>query len=117
MRLSFHKESWRPTLLGDEKIYLRSNIFSDTGRSGKCVWGDQPRMQQFEKMSYPVRIWGLGCLPSRISEAQRGLKVRRLQMFKCVGWVVVTSLALYGLAQFLDNHVVTERPSEKPKAG
>jgi len=38
-------------------------------------------------------------------------------MFKCVGWVVVTSLALYGLAQFLDNHVVTERPSEKPKAG
>ncbi len=34
-------------------------------------------------------------------------------MFKFVGWLVVTSFALYGLAQFVDKHVVTEKPKEE----
>jgi hypothetical protein len=29
-------------------------------------------------------------------------------MFKLVGWVVVTSFALYGLVRFVDDHVVAD---------
>jgi hypothetical protein len=33
-------------------------------------------------------------------------------MFKFVGWVVVTSFALYGLARFVKEHVVTDAHDE-----
>jgi hypothetical protein len=33
-------------------------------------------------------------------------------MFKFVGWVVVTSLALYGLAKFVKEHVVIDARDE-----
>ena len=29
-------------------------------------------------------------------------------MFRLVGWLVVTGFSLYGLAQFVDNHVVSD---------
>ena len=31
-------------------------------------------------------------------------------MFRFVGWVVVTGFALYGASQFVDRHVVAEKP-------
>jgi hypothetical protein len=31
-------------------------------------------------------------------------------MFNFVGWLVVTGLALYGLAKFISNHVVAGKP-------
>ena len=33
-------------------------------------------------------------------------------MFKFVGWVVVTSFALYGLAKFVKEHVVIDARSD-----
>jgi hypothetical protein len=30
-------------------------------------------------------------------------------MFRFVGWVVVTALALYGATQFVNNHVVVDK--------
>lgn len=33
-------------------------------------------------------------------------------MFKLVGWLVVSGFALYGLAHFVDNHVVLEKANE-----
>ncbi len=33
-------------------------------------------------------------------------------MFKFVGWLVVTSFALYGVAQFTQNHLVLQKSPE-----
>ena len=34
-------------------------------------------------------------------------------MFRIVGWLVVTGFALYGTSQFIDLHVVAEKPNAK----
>lgn len=34
-------------------------------------------------------------------------------MFRIVGWLVVTGFALYGTSQFIDQHVVAEKPGAK----
>lgn len=33
-------------------------------------------------------------------------------MFRFVGWLVVTGFSLYGLAQFLDRHVTSEKAED-----
>ncbi len=33
-------------------------------------------------------------------------------MFKFVGYLVVSGFALYGLARFVNNHMVSEKPDE-----
>jgi hypothetical protein len=35
------------------------------------------------------------------------------QMFKFVGWLIVTGFAAYGLVEFIEKHVVSEKPKEQ----
>lgn len=36
-------------------------------------------------------------------------------MFRFVGWLVVTGFALYGMARFVDEHVVAEKQAGEPQ--
>jgi hypothetical protein len=38
-------------------------------------------------------------------------------MFKFVGWMVVTSFALYGLTKFVEEHVVTDTHDDARATG
>ena len=38
-------------------------------------------------------------------------------MFRFIGWVVMTGFALYGVDQFIDQHVVDEKPGAKKTPG
>ena len=39
--------------------------------------------------------------------------IKEVIMFRFVGWLVVTSFALYGLKEFVGRHVVTEKDEIK----
>jgi len=63
-------------------------------------------MPDSQKSGTPVRIWGDGQVPCLGEQQLEDV------MFRFVGWLVVTSFALYGAAQFVSQHVVIDKPEE-----
>lgn len=65
-----------------------------------------------------VRIWGDDPVAWLVSAAGASERVgadvpdRRSSMVRFVGWLVITGLSVYGLSQFVTNHVVAEKDAQ-----